>query len=693
MRQLIPILVLLAVAGSVDGGNRPGERGLVTATDGRPLAGARVILAWGSVWPETQREIEACQATTDEQGEFELPSLPSGNPNPGLRPLFAAYAPGRAIGHALRQPDPLHFSLGPEVRLPVRVVTADGSPVPGVTVRVEGELNPAPPGLPKDKTEWINFGTPISRLLIPPTAADGRTVIPALTPEAKVNLCVRDPEWVQAEKVRELRVALTGESLQPEYQIVVRRAASVRGILTSDRGRPLAGYRVSLQPRSGDEVSPEWAVTNADGSFVVAGLAGGSYSVGLNPPVGEGGVEAPQPNVDVAPGQRREGYRIEKPTGSLITARFVFADTGLPVVGATPHYGKPGDCLGYSGPPTDAQGRFRMRVRPGDAYYGFYPPPGYDVQWIHFEPGDHYPQLKKAENGQDYDLGEFRVRLRKLRPIRGRVVKADGSPAAGALVYYRLINEAPDSLERTEHVTAGADGAFETPAHQPWGGGVYRVRALLGPESTAADAVVSVVAENPPDPVRLELKTRALAVVRGAVTDEAGAPVVGASVAASNGTSPSTNTDPRFPLTDAAGRFEFRLWPDDEYQFGAGYEGYGNTYASPIKPAPGQTVTLPPLVLHKPTAVLDVLFTDWAGVPLRNVPVELENPAGQPFVVRNPYQTNGAGRLRVSGLVPGTYRLYYGHARVEGAAPTGKPRYRISLPRPEDPAQPVFRSP
>lgn len=182
-------------------------------------------------------------------------------------------------------------------------------------------------------------------------------------------------------------------------------------------------------------------------------------------------------------------------------------------------------------------------------------------------------------------------------------------------------------------------------------------------------------------------------VVRGMVVDEAGAPIVGASVTSSDDAAPSAKPSPPLPITDSNGRFELRLSPEIEYHFAVGREGYGNAYAAPVKPAPGQTLMLPALVLRKPTAVLDVLFTDWNSVPLRNVPVELENPPRQPMVVHNPYRTDSAGRLRVTGLLPGNYRLHYGHAMVDGEAPTGKPRFRISLPRPSDPAQPTFRTP
>ncbi|MEM8883356.1 MAG: sigma-70 family RNA polymerase sigma factor [Planctomycetota bacterium] len=139
------------------------------------------------------------------------------------------------------------------------------------------------------------------------------------------------------------------------------------------------------------------------------------------------------------------------------------------------------------------------------------------------------PGIETAQQPATARVDEPAVEMAARRTVRGRVLQADGSPAAGAVVAAHpyepdryWISEAPRRARPRGRVTCDVEGAFET-AVEP-GRSVLLVAVHGG---HAAQRVVRAGSE-PREGVEIRLRPTATARLR--VVDEAGRPVEGADV-------------------------------------------------------------------------------------------------------------------------------------------------------------------
>jgi hypothetical protein len=304
---------------------------------------------------------------------------------------------------------------------------------------------------------------------------------------------------------------------------------------------------------------------------------------------------------------------------------------------------------------TDAAGRFRLG--PVAPIYRnrndlFIDAAGYP---LHAIPGGRYSVF----SGRDNDLGEFR--LAPGRVISGRVVDADGSPAAGAAIQasvyrYELGHTAGD-VGPSARVTIGPDGGFRVP---PLGTGLLSVvvRAPGRRMATAGRRPVTPGGEDVLSPIRLEADVP----VEGVVIDEQGRPLSGVKFSAGGGVE---------TLSDEHGRFTFRgFGPHARFQMigtrdgfvtvnrGVRFEKDGvwwhDVYEDDPKeqgPFPGLSVTMSPLAWIEGTAV-----DDQTGTPVKLdklVLCHFERKANGEVVLR------GCRIPRFEQPEPGTFRVAY----------------------------------
>ena len=76
-------------------------------------------------------------------------------------------------------------------------------------------------------------------------------------------------------------VAVTAGSNTPNVNVHLTGGATLTGTVTDDANAPIAGVEVTLYDSAGDFVAG--AVTGADGTFALTGVAGGSYRLGFAP--------------------------------------------------------------------------------------------------------------------------------------------------------------------------------------------------------------------------------------------------------------------------------------------------------------------------------------------------------------------------------------------------------------------------
>ena len=120
--------------------------GTVVDPEGKPVKGATV---WLTAFVRIDADVEdLAQVETDAEGRFTVDAPAGGGDRPRFLSLWA-HAPGSrvAIASLSNRPKddrgPIHLTLGPPAKTPVRVRGADGKPVAGATVRLSSRVFPA----------------------------------------------------------------------------------------------------------------------------------------------------------------------------------------------------------------------------------------------------------------------------------------------------------------------------------------------------------------------------------------------------------------------------------------------------------------------------------------------------------------------------------------------------------------------
>lgn len=389
-----------------------------------------------------------------------------------------------------------------------RVVEVDGRAIAGANVR-----------------GWCS-----SRIEGPPartttSGPDGTFRIEHLGPEFYVD-AQKEGHAIRSGFAGKLR---TGETAE-ELEIVLDRAATLRGVVTDLEGRPLEGVKIRSDPDYGSLAQwdqtryPEIrkvtglrfrATTDGTGSFEVAPVpAGRTTRLHLR---ATGFLEAYR---DLDPAE--VAHQIELDPG-LSAEGVVFEASGAPAAGAVVRRG-PYFSNVHTAPErvvTDANGRFRLegfsRPDPNDEYEA----PPYVVV-LHEGHAVHVEQPIELGPG----AATVSVRLDAERRLAGRVVDTDGAPVEGAslrLTGERRVNrgfttDIPPSwvhVARIDDTTSDADGRF---AFEQLPDGPYELQLFaLGDRRRSRSFDVAGGDED----LELVLDDRAMdkVVLRGRVTD------------------------------------------------------------------------------------------------------------------------------------------------------------------------------
>ena len=325
------------------------------------------------------------------------------------------------------------FTLSPEGRIVGRVVREDGSPVPAANLRV----------LPVDRGQ--RFAAPVS------ATADnaGHFVLKGLAPGwhrvwgRASGLGMTDPVDVNVDAGR-----------TSELVIRVRAEARVSGVVTDGRS-PVAGARVSVS-QIFRKARPD-AVTQADGSFVLDGVATGPAHVWVT------NFEVDEPRSITIDREEVTGVRIRVEPQSSIAGRVIH--NGQPVSGAqvrcTGSYDQRSGRL--SSVYTDRRGAFEFSGLSAGNY----------ALYAESATIGAYGESTGVSVGKGEHKGGVDVDLKYASTISGTIVEANGSPVANAAVTF----VASHSDDMGRDITA-PDGSFTVRALM--GGDDYRVTIESG---------------------------------------------------------------------------------------------------------------------------------------------------------------------------------------------------------------------
>jgi protocatechuate 3,4-dioxygenase beta subunit len=485
-------------------------------------------------------------------------------------------------------------------------------------------------------------------------------VQPGLTPQTMMGMAMTMMAGSgAADTGRGLNIVIAKPGDVVERALEMSRGTSIRGVVKDPAGSPVPGARVSVefasQPggwmRQLSSFFPlgEPRLSGSDGSFEIPAPPPGQKIAVLAK--AQGWLDGRSADLETG-AEPLEGVVVSLRQGTVVTG-VVKGPDGKPVSGALVRAVLAGEAQGWARSwrlrqsrawSTDAEGVYRMtQVTPGTLV----------VQATHASLTSASREGVEAEEGKtveaDFTLGS-------ALSIAGRVLGPDGRPFAGARVNCDRVGGMPAGADPywdpPDNIRTGADGAFVLQGLVP---GRYSLQAEA--EGVADGEPVQAEAGGP----AVTLNLAQAYVIAGVVRAKRGQPLSNVRVRATrdggggNG-SANTNREGRFEMRDLpAGTYEVRAEP-----------GWGVGSSRPN--------LVPVIAEGVPAGSTDVLLEAEEGLRITGTVVRGDGTPVQEGWF-NAQQILGAGekgpavsvngpildgKLEISGLAPGRYRVGVG---------------------------------
>lgn len=545
LRNRVVIGATIAVVGMVAPARAETVTGTVVTAEGKPVAGATVLLQEfdGATF------IAAPPATTDADGKFSI--TPSENPQAaGIRAKYGvflfAFAPGYGYATPRIKPgEPIRVTLSPEKVLGGTVVDAAGKPLAGVPV----SLHSVQSGRTGQDVSQPFYVTP--EQFKTKTDAAGKWELHNVPESAAfVNVLLDDPRFIRLMKT------FRPEDPSSKNVVVARPGGSVSGTVTDATGKPVADVVVVANRIRDDKSIPgadesvhefgSLAKTDANGSFHIGQLGTGAFVITADAKKQEL-VPGSVPEIAVVAGKT---VAMEKPIlltpGALVTGTVVAKGTGKPVAGVAV-YASDWSNVAQTG----ADGTYKIRVAPGDFVVNI---GSQNEGYAYFN-----PKLPvSVKEGETKTLAPFE--LPPAVHVTLRVVGEDGKPAAGVPV--RIYHPGwRDGRNENDSPKTDANGVWDS-KNDP------RAELSLGAEDPWEVRVGDGWEVVSPSTLRLDVTAPTTVIVRkvdpasrprGRVVTPEGKPVANANVSVNSwvesGNGDTSNYKSDDTQTDADGRF------------------------------------------------------------------------------------------------------------------------------------------
>lgn len=568
--------------------------GLVEDASGGPIAGATVRVSARS---------SLSSATTDDDGAFAL-CVPAGASNAVVRAdgygtlMRSLYVVGRT---------PATFELTPAATVTGRV-ELDGEPVANAQVSARGERyrNPA--------TGHEQTLTDASGAFTLDTLAAGRYSLRASSDSGR-------SEPVQV-------VLRTGE-VTSEIVLALEPTVTLRGVVMAN-GAPVSGARIWASPPMNSFIqfnSGEEAISQDDGTFILAGLSPGEYELRSS----SHEIVTPR-QIDVLDGASDQTVEVE--VALLATIRGRVLRGGEPVADAL---------VSTRGHRTtsDGTGAFTLSgLAAGEhSLYAEALRVGAFTREVAVE-------VEKGATVEGIDLV-----LDLEASIAGRVIDEQGQPVPGA--YLSFIHEDRQDFGRA---TTSADGSFLATAMS--GGGNYSVTIQRSPSAAMplvparGSEFAAVTLAGPASQVTdVEFVVSSAAHrIAGRVERQSGAPVPDALIQIFSRSVRSSNSSLPRVMSDVEGTFEFQKVSAGDYRLFASLgEGTRSQNQNVTVPGNGDLVIVLP-----DTGSVEGELVGFTG----SVRVTLQQARGnQRYDVRA-----AQGRFRLDEVATGTYQVIASNA-------------------------------
>ncbi len=517
---------------------------VVDAETSRALRGAFVVavparLEDGSVVTDVRAEgMHPFATRTDAEGRFALSNL-----TPGEYTLVARRSgyvqqqlgqaspstPGRRlVVQRGAFAGPLEFALTRSAVISGSVLDSAGAPADRVTVRAERlrnvhgvwRLQGVHQATTDDRGEFRVFGLPPGSYVLSayPLPSSGLPDTFAVTPARDV-VPTFAPSATSVHEARSIHVG-PGEEAHAQIHLVEAEVSTIEGRVVDSRGAPLTDGFVGLQPRGGPRAVPGLtAQVTSDGTFTLAGVPPGAYTITMSPRISIGTVEERAAQL-----ARSEFGTLDVDVSGDMTGLVVRTQPGTTVRGRLTVQGDASRMRGRDvrvhatplGGPNAWNGQARARVRP-DLTFELVGVRGPALLRLANAPEGWWTRavnVGRVDGTEGYDFGAARTladveMVVSTTPsgLRGRVVTATNTPATDAVVigfdedarrWYRPV------VANTFMVRPVEDGTWSIEMLRP---GPYRLLAVPAAAARGDDL-------NDPDYLRA-LDARARTVVIG----------------------------------------------------------------------------------------------------------------------------------------------------------------------------------
>jgi peroxiredoxin len=627
--------------------------GRVLLPDGRPAAGAAVLLKTHSYYEGKAWSLQEKQATNATGSyDFGVQDVPRDSKgrgvatylyvladgfgltgtclyfgeDPGFRNPFAFVVTGEDVTHDI--------SVSAEAACSGTVVGPDGKPLVGATVRLDG-IRPA---------DGAGLLYVLPGIIGTETDAAGRFSLSGLPAGARWRCMV--------EKEGHVRVAADLAESE-KNRVALSLAGTVEGVVVyGDTGRPAANVRLRVQCElaepPGEGVSfhdiPS-ATSDDDGRFRITPLPGGQGALQLAVPSGlkDWTAEAVV-GLAIQPGKTTSGVVLTLIHGGVLSGRVLDARTGSPVSGATVWVTRTDGRRWptYENPMTDAQGRYSIRLPANEYQVQFSYAKGYVGAGVMRGTERCAVTVRDGQETQAPDL--------KAEPgsdVSVKVLMPDGKPAVGIDVMLEGRGNHSPYPERTS--PAGEVLFLAQPPGQ-----TMQVRARNGDATLVGTVTITPKLGEANEAVVTLERIEPCSVV-GRIVDEAGKPVAGAKVFCRCLSESGQRTVGSGGVSGADGRFEVkgleaeaRLFLD----FQAG--GYGQATPKPFSLSRGETHDAGTIVLLTTDQEIAGKVVDLDGKPVAHASVKgLALASGH-----SSYGTTGSdGTFRLKNFPNDTIRI------------------------------------
>lgn len=506
-------------------------RGRVVEQDtGQPVPRVLVMLMSAALRrPQGESRV---QAETDADGHYEFTSLPAGEYMLSARPgdLRATHLPQAFGGTApsdwgrLQRPRPIELADGEvfedanlalrrALAIEGRVFNDYGEPMAGLSVQVRAAGTGQPVGFAgsfsfssDDRGAYRIYGLPPGSYIV---CAVPRSMGPA-PPGADTRYVETCHPTALTEADAQSVIVSTGDVSGVDIRLQRSRTYTVSGMAIDSAGAPLLRAQVSLTRFDRSGTTGSGVQVDADGRFVVRGLAPGEYGIRADTWRPRGPGEAPDAEREVAfvsfriDGFDIDGLLVATRKAATVTGRVVFDDAAPPDgIGAMQVTARPdlvamrrGIMTSSPSARVDADMTFRLSGLFGPLAISLSGAPrGWIVKSVRYQARDITDTSVDFAGAREADRVEIVLTNRPAR-LAGTVLDEDGAPAPFTEIMLLPADSARWSfdagLRRT--MAAQSSAAFRFP---PLRAGEYLIAAIDpddGPRGMPDDKYLARVA-------------------------------------------------------------------------------------------------------------------------------------------------------------------------------------------------------